>query len=98
MSRKTKKVVCRASQRKVFSTRHPGALARFVFYILRNRVAPLYYFEPLLKIVDGLRQFPEARNDLLQICEQLAELGYPNAGTLRSLILGGTQEGSPPSG
>jgi hypothetical protein len=77
-------------------TRHPGAVARFVFYLLRNRVAPLYYFEPILKIVNGLRPFPEARNDLLQICQQLAELGYPNAGTLRSLILGGTQEGGPP--
>ncbi len=77
-------------------TRHPGAVARFVFYLLKNRIAPLYYFEPLLKIVDGLRQFPEARNDLLQICQQLAELGYPNAGTLRSLILGGAQEGGPP--
>jgi Domain of unknown function (DUF4020)/SIR2-like domain len=73
-------------------TRHPGAMARFVFYLLRNRVAPLYYFEPILKIVNSLRPFPDARNDLLQICQQLAELGYPNAGALRDLILGTTQE------
>jgi hypothetical protein len=74
-------------------TRHPGAVARFVFYLLRNRVAPLYYFDPILKVVDGLRPFPEARNDLVQICQQLAELGYPAAGALKNLILGGTQEG-----
>ena len=77
--------------------RHPGAVARFVFYILRNRVAPpLYYFELILKTVDSLRPFPKARNDLSQICERFAELDCPEAGTLRSLILGGTQEGSPP--
>jgi hypothetical protein len=78
-------------------TRHPGAVARFVFYLLRNRVAPVYYFDPILKIVDGLRPFPEARNDLLQICQQLAELGYAGAGVLRNLVLGGTQEGPAPA-
>jgi hypothetical protein len=57
-------------------TRHPGAVARFVFYLLRNRVAPLYYFDPILKIVDGLKPFLEARNDLLQICQQLAQVRH----------------------
>ena len=77
-------------------TRHPAAMARFVLYLLRNRVAPLYYFDPIVKIVHGLRPFPEARNDLLQICQQLAELGNPDAGRLRNQILGTLQEGGPP--
>jgi hypothetical protein len=74
-------------------TRHPSAVARFVLFLLRNRVVPVYYFDPIEKIVHTLRPFPEARNDLVQICQQLAVLGNPAAGTLRDLILGDTQEG-----
>jgi Domain of unknown function (DUF4020) len=76
-------------------TRHPSAVARFVLYLLRNRVFPLYYFDPIEKIVHILRPFRESRNDLVQICQQLSELGYSEAGRLRNLILRDIQEGGP---
>jgi hypothetical protein len=60
-------------------------------------VSTINFFDPIEKIVHALRPFPEARNDLVQICQQLAELGFPAAGTLRNLILGDTQEGGPHS-
>lgn len=47
----------------------------------------------VVKIVHGLRPFSEARNDLLQICQQLAELGNPNAGALKNIILGYAADG-----
>jgi hypothetical protein len=71
--------------------RHPVTVARFVVYLLKNRVLPLYSFDSVEKIVYGLRPSPDTRNDLLEICQQLAELGHPSAGGLRAFIVGDTQ-------
>jgi SIR2-like protein/uncharacterized protein DUF4020 len=65
----------------------PGAVAKFVLYLLKNRLIPLYEFDPIVKIVGILKPFPEARSDLLPICQQMAELGYAGAGALRNSIL-----------
>lgn len=47
-----------------------------------NRVLPLYSFDSVEKIVHRLRPSPDVRNDLLEIRQQLAEVGNPNAGGL----------------
>lgn len=70
-------------------------MAHFVLYLLRYRAITLYYFDPVVKIVRGLMPFPNARNDLQQICQQLAELGYQEAGALRNSILGDYKDGDP---
>ncbi len=77
-------------------TLYPSEVARFVVYLLGNRVVAIYDFDALEKIVNRLRPFAEARNDLLQICHQFAELGNANASALRDQILGDSHEGSPP--
>ena len=72
---------------------HPNKVAHFVFYLLKNRVIPIYYFDPAEQLVQSLMRFRETRNDLVEICNQLAELGYPNASGLRKSILEKTAEG-----
>ena len=67
--------------------RHPVAVAHFVNYLLRNSLIPAYHFEPVANIITKIRPFVEARNELLEICQQLAELGYPDAAALRRSIL-----------
>jgi hypothetical protein len=73
------------------SNRAPDAVAQFVLYLLKNRIEPIYDFDQIVKIVETLKQSTEARDHLLQICQQLAELGYPAAGTLKNSILANGQ-------
>ena len=77
------------------ASRHPDAVGKFLLYLLKNRLVPAYHLDPILKIVDQLKPYAIARNELLQICEELAALGYPGAAALKSSILAG---GQPPAG
>jgi hypothetical protein len=55
---------------------------------MENRVCKLYYFDPIIKIVETLKTFAGTRTTLLKIYQQLAEQGYPDAGSLREKIDG----------
>ncbi len=65
---------------------HPKAAATLVFYLLRIGFTPVYWFDPVVKIVQDLRPFEDAKPVLRQICGELAKLGYPGAGSLRDTI------------
>jgi hypothetical protein len=65
---------------------HPKAAARLVLYLLKINFTPIYWFEPLVKIVQALRVFDDAKEVLRQICGELARLGYSGAGSLRDTI------------
>ena len=65
---------------------HPKAAAALVLYLLRIGFTPVYWFDPLVKIVQELRSFDDAKEVLRQICGELARLGYPGAGNLRDTI------------
>src|SRR5262249_16625893 len=65
---------------------HPKAAAALVLYLLKIDFTPVYWFEPLVKIVQDLKAFDGAKEALRQICGELARLGYPGAGVLRNSI------------
>jgi hypothetical protein len=65
----------------------PQAVADFVLYLLENRLIPAYSFDYILKIMDELRSTTASRGSLAQICDDLAELGYPGATDLKKSIL-----------
>lgn len=65
---------------------HPEAAAALVLYLLKIDFAPVYWFEPLVKIVEDLKSFDDAKHILREICGELARLGYPGAGNLRDTI------------
>jgi hypothetical protein len=64
-------------------TLHPKTAAVYVLFLLENRVCKLYYFDPILKVVEALKAKGGTKSTLLKICQQLAEQGYPAAGSLR---------------
>jgi hypothetical protein len=65
---------------------HPKAAATLVFYLLKIDFTPVYCFDPLVKIVQNLSTFDDAKQVLRQICGELGRLGYPEAGNLRDTI------------
>ena len=65
---------------------HPSSSATLVLYLLKIDFTPIYWFDPLVKIVQDLRPVEDAKQVLRQICGELARLGYPNAGSLRDTI------------
>jgi hypothetical protein len=67
-------------------TLHPRAAAVLVLYLLKSNFTPVYWFDPLVKIVQNLKVFDDAKEVLRQICGELARLGYPGAGDLRNTI------------
>ena len=60
--------------------------AALVLYLVKSDFTPVYWFEPLVKIVQDLKAFDDAKEVLRQLCEELARLGYPGAGDLRKTI------------
>ena len=67
-------------------TQHPEAISKFALFLLKNGLAPAYYPEPILNIVEQLKNVPAAKENLLSICDELAALGYPGARALRDSI------------
>jgi hypothetical protein len=65
---------------------HPISSAALVLYLLKIDFAPIYWFDPLVKIVQDLRPVEDAKQVLRKICGELARLGYPNARNLRDNI------------
>ena len=65
---------------------HSKEAATLVLYLLKVDFTPVYWFDPLIKIVQDLRGFEDAKPVLRQICGELARLGYPRAGNLRDTI------------
>jgi len=73
---------------KTFAKSHPVALTRLLCHILPATRGPLYYWDDVEALVRGLAETDAPREELLQMCDDMANLGYSKAGELRMLIEG----------
>jgi hypothetical protein len=65
---------------------HPRSSATLFLYLLKIDFTPIYWFDPLIKIVEHLKGLEDTKEVLRQICGELARLGYADAGNLRDSI------------
>jgi hypothetical protein len=74
---------------KKIASRHPIWLTRLLQHLLLKAYEPFYYCSEVEELVRSLVDFPAPHRELSQVCDELAQLGCPNATELRRLIEGG---------
>ena len=66
--------------------RHPSSTAKLVLHLIRHESTPFYDIDSVVDIVRELAAPDIDKHDVLQICDELARLGYANARILRDSI------------
>ena len=72
-------------QEKDFATKHPAPLTMLLVHLLPNAAKPFWQCEDVEELVTTLLQTTAPRDQLLQVCNELARLACPNAGELGGL-------------
>ncbi|MBA7637251.1 hypothetical protein ES703_44889 [subsurface metagenome] len=72
-------------QKKDFATKHPAPLTRLLVHLLPNTAEPFWQCEEIEELVRTLLQTTAPRDQLLQVCNELARLGCANANELGEL-------------